>query len=213
MRPVQFTGDLYKSSQKRIGYLRSLVPGRPAAMTPSLDRQVAFVAIEAMNCWAGFSRALYLSTCRGAFRASRTRLHTSVALADDQAALRVACVRFKPHLANSSAAFTHREEPDWTDPNTLIILLREVGGSNAADVGAALSFQGRVLHDLPTLRNFYGHRAENTVAKARRIMVGYGLPSRLHPTEFCLAYEPGSTKSVIVNWLNELDLVQELLVS
>lgn len=213
MRPAHYTGDLYKSSRKRLGYLRSLAPSRPSAMTPALDRRVAFATIEAMNCWAGFARALYLSTCRHAYSGAHVRLSTSTFFPNDDDALRFACARFKPHLGGNAAPLTHRDEPNWLDPNTLLILLQDVGASNAGDVGAALSFQGRVLQDLPTFRNFYGHRAHNTVVKAQRRMINYGMSSTLHPTEFCLAYESGRTQSVLVTWLKEMDLVQELMVS
>lgn len=213
MHPVRLAPELYRQTRKRVAYLQTLLPPGPVTVNRHWDRTVSFVAIEAMNCWASYSRALYLSTCRGALTPQGKRLATKASLYKHDDALRFACVRFKPSLKNYSGPWTHREEPNWLDPNTLLILLQDAGASNAGDVGAALSFQGRVLQDLPSLRNFFAHRAQNTAEKASRKMLGYGLSPRLHPSTFCLSYESGSSRSVLFNWLSELDLVQELAVS
>lgn len=212
MRPVRVIRHLYLVARKRNAYLRSLVPQYPVVACKPLDRRVAYVAIELMNCWAGFSRALYLSSCRGALDSRHRRITILQPLQTDEDAIRFASMRFNPRLTQLSK-LTHRNEPAWLDPNVLITLLHDVGASNSGDVAAALSFQGRVLRDLPTIRNFYAHRAENTATKSRRLMVTYGLSSTNHPTEFCLAYESGRSQSVLLNWIDELTMIQELTVS
>jgi hypothetical protein len=178
-----------------------------------LDRNVSFVVIEAMNNWASFSRTLYLSTCRGARDWRLQRLTVNRPFGSDDEALHFAIKRYKPNFPAWPTRVTHRDEPNWLDPNTLLTLLNDLSASNAPDVNAALSFQGRVLTDLPTLRNFYAHRQENTAQKARRLMINYGIAPQIHPTEFCLSYESGKSQSIVLDWLDELLTVQEFAVT
>lgn len=108
---------------------------------------------------------------------------------------------------------TARNEPNWRDTNVLLRSLAHVGASNYLAVGAALSLQGRALLDLPSVRNFYGHRAHNTAQKV--IGVGgviqhYRVPSAPHPTSFCLAYETGRPRSIMSSWLEEINILTDL---
>lgn len=213
MRPVRGTAELHTICARRSAYLRTLLPAHLMAFSRSLDRNVSFVVIEAMNNWAAFSRTLYLSTCRGARDWRHNRITINQQFASDDHALHFAIARYKPKFPAWPTPITQRDEPNWLSPNTLLTLLTDLNASNAADVGAALSFQGRVLRDLPTLRNFYAHRQQNTARKAQRLMINYGLPANLHPTDFCLSYEAGSSQSILLNWLDELLIVQELSVT
>jgi hypothetical protein len=213
MRPVKVTQELYFITRRRSAYLRSLLPTQPSIFSKQLDRRVAFVAIELLNSWAGYSRALYLSTCRGALDARLRKLTINQHFATDEEALYFAAKRFNPKLRPWPTRITHRDEPDWLDPNILLILLDDLGASNSLDVGAALSFDWQVFRDLPTVRNFYAHRRENTARKTQQLMITYGLSPVLHPTEFCLAYERGKSQSILLNWVDEMNQVQELAVS
>ncbi|GAB3615901.1 hypothetical protein GCM10027416_04580 [Okibacterium endophyticum] len=128
-------------------------------------------------------------------------------------AMNQAVWRFKPSLAGTRGPWTHRQEPDWLDPNTLLILLDLVGASNSGDVSAALSLRARALTDLPSLRNFYAHRAMNTAEKVRKMGLNYSIPSVHHPVELCLGYAPGRPQSVLADWVSELRLITDLATS
>jgi hypothetical protein len=213
VRPVRYAQELYTVCARRSMYLRTLVPSAPVPFSRELDRNVSFVVIEVMNNWASFSRTLYLTTCRGARDSRRQRLTINRTFGSDDEALHFAIARYKPHFPAWPTRIRHRNEPDWISPNTLLTLINDLNASNAGDVSAALSFQGRVLRDLPTVRNFYAHRQANSAKKARRLMINYGIPPNLHPTDFCLSYESGMSQSILLNWLDELLSVQELAVT
>lgn len=213
MQTVSEVRDLHLVARKRIDYLESMVPNILVRPSRALDKDISFVVIELLNCWANFSRALYFSSCRGARDGMGNKIVTTLPLGSLDDALDQAVWRFKPSVAGLPGPWTHREEPNWLDPNTLLILLQLVGASNSGDVSAALSFQTRALVDLPSLRNFYAHRTKNTAEKVRRMAITYSLPSIHHPAELCLGYAPGRPQSILADWVSELRLITDLATS
>lgn len=213
MRPVHDLERLHKSVRKRLNLIEAKLPTGPTVEALMHDRVVSFATIEAANAWASYSRALFLSTCRGAVTAARVKVETNKSFATDTDALRFAAQLYKNYTLNPAVPLTHRDEPNWFDPNVLLKCLDSAGASNFLDVGAALSFQGHVLKDLPTIRNFYAHRAENTARKVKTIAVALGVPADRHPTEVCLAFPANKSISVLRMYLRELQLLAELAIS
>lgn len=210
MRPTASTADLYKVARRRFGHLRTLIPTAPVPVTQDVDRATAFVAIELLNLWAQFSRSLYLASCRGARGQGGVRISTTVPYVDDNESLRLATNHVRGRTMAAGAKITSRDEPNWFDPNTLLRALDHVGASNHGAVGAALSLQGRVLRDLPSVRNFYGHRAANTAAKVvgtRGVIQHYAVSRAAHPTVFCLDYEVGRPRPVLGVWLEDINIL------
>lgn len=209
MRAVRDVGDLYTVARRRIIYVESLLPSTRVAVTRDVDRAVAFASIELLNCWAGFSRSLYFSACFGARDASGASISTSVNLRDGLDAQLFAAQRFTRRSLQRGAV-THRDEPNWLQSSTLITLLNDTGASNLATVSTALAGNRRVLTDLPSVRNFFGHRGQDTARKAAGVGRNYGKPAHLHPAELCVSFAPGRPQSIIRDWAADLRDIMKL---
>lgn len=183
--------------------------------SPPVDKATAFVALELMNQWVQFARCLYLMSCRGAKDSGGARIACAhVAYVDDNESLRVAANNFRPAWRQIApgTVMRPRDEPNWLDPKVLLEALRHVGASNEPSVAMALTHQTRALLDLPSVRNFFGHRSKNTAQKVvgpHGVTVRYVLPPVEHPTEFCIAYEPSSPLPVLGAWLEDIRTIEE----
>jgi hypothetical protein len=181
-----------------------------AGVTGHKDRDVvvAYVAIEALNAWALFSRSFYLSCAFGALT-ERKKVVATTPTADPLGAA-ITCInsRVRP---NTLGAWSRRDEPAWHDPNVLLRVCGNVGCSIHVQIGNAFSLSQNVFKDLPVLRNFFAHRNGQTSQAAKNIAARYMLPSHLSPTELLLSVSPGATERVILEWLTEMLITAEFL--
>lgn len=176
---------------------------------PDRDVTVAYVAIEALNAWALFSRSYYLSCVLGARTERRKHVTLTVAPSDP---LGAAITHYKPRAQPNAAGIWHRrDEPTWHDPNVLMTLCKKVGCSIQPQISAAFSLNQNVFRDLPVFRNFFAHRNGQTSEAAKNIAPRYTLPTHLSPTEILLAVSPGSASSVVDEWLAEIKITAECL--
>ncbi len=167
------------------------------------------MSIELLNTWASFSRALYFSVCLGARDTSGNKITTNPVLRDYLDAQFHAAQRFARRPL-TRGRITHRDEPNWFDKNTLITLMTDIGATNSATVVGALAYPSRVLTDLPSVRNFYGHRGEDTARKAANVARHYGMTSQTHPTNLCLTFVPGRPQSILSDWVTDVTEIIEL---
>lgn len=212
MHPVRDVGDLYLVARRRIAYVESLLPSTRVPVSREVDRAVAFATIELLNCWAGFSRSLYFSACFGSRDVRGGRILTTLSLRDVLDAQLFAAQRFTRRRLQRGAV-THRDEPNWLQPSTLITLLDDIGATNLGTVTTALAGKSRVLTDLPSVRNFFGHRGQDTARKAAAVGRNYGMPGHLHPAELCVSFAPGRPQSIIRDWAADLREITKLAVA
>ena len=160
------------------------------------DIVVAFVAIEALNAWALFSRSFYLSCAIGSETERRKPITLATATADPLGAAITCCNnRARP---NAAGLWHRRDEPTWHDPNVLMKVCGNIGCSLQTQIGQAFSLNQNVFNDLPVFRNFFAHRNGQTSQAARNIASRYTLPSKLSPTDLLLAVSPGSIAPLMV---------------
>ncbi|MFB3978784.1 hypothetical protein [Microbacterium proteolyticum] len=178
-------------------------------MTHQLDREVSFAAVELLNTWARFSRTMYFSVCRGVRGADGLLVKTTVKFADFDSAQRHAAQHFRKKPLHPGQ-LTHRDEPNWLEPTVLQKLLHDIGSTNAATIDAALSVPTRVFQGLPPVRNFYGHRGQDTARKASNVGRQYQLSGSLHPTELCLSFAPNRPQSILRDWTFDLRTIMRL---
>ncbi|MDQ1546349.1 MAG: hypothetical protein QOH69_1253 [Actinomycetota bacterium] len=212
MHQVASVDKLRRIAFQRVDYLRSVVVPFTVRDHPA-DRAVSFAAIELLNCWNGFSRAYYLSTCARWKWADGTKVTTTTRLSTTEDALTHAVHTCNKGLRKSSGPWSHAQEPVWFDSGVLLKLMTSVGASNTTALSSALSVPNRVLKDLTTVRNFLAHRAENTAVKAKRIGANYAAPPGSDPVEICLLNAPGRPQSVIADWCSELRLIFDIATS
>ena len=173
------------------------------------DIVVAYVAIEALNAWALFSRSFYLSCALGAIT-ERRKAVTLTAVTTDPLGAAITCCnnRARPNVAS---LWHRRDEPTWHDPNVLMRVCGNVGCSIQSKIGQAFSLNQNVFNDLPVFRNFFAHRNVQTSQAARNIASRYTLPSKLSPTDLLLAVSPGASDPVIIEWLAEIKITADFL--
>jgi hypothetical protein len=93
----------------------------------------------------------------------------------------------------------------------LMTVCAKLGCSIQAEITASFSLQQNVFNDLPVLRNFFAHRNEGTCKAARFLAPRYTLPSTLSPAELLLAASPGAATSIILAWLDEMNITAQFM--
>jgi hypothetical protein len=195
----------------RLGRLeKRLNDARALTNRTERDVAVAYVAIEALNVWAMFSRSFYLSCGFGARTERKRTIAVTVGATADH--LGLAITKYKKSAKPNAAGEWHRrDEPAWHDPNVLMTVCANLGCSNQTAIEASFSLQQKVFNDLPVFRNFFAHRNRGTSIAARNIAPHYTLPSSLTPTEILLSVSPGTSTSVLLGWLDEISITAEFL--
>jgi len=150
----------------------------------ALDRQTAFVVVEAHSLWSSYCRSFYLS-CAFAAR-DRTGTHVlgrHAAYATEQDALTRAIYAVKPQYqqAGRTGPWTPYDEPAWADPLVFGRGYRTWRPLTWEPFAAPL-LPGRALNQLATFRNFYAHRGIVAARKVQRLATSYRLHTSLHPT-------------------------------
>jgi hypothetical protein len=183
-----------------------------SALTNNTDRDVAvaYVAIEALNAWALFSRSFYLSCAFGARTERKKGVTITVSPAADHLGLAVTQYK-KLAKPNAAGAWHRRDEPAWHDPNVLMTVCSNLGCSIQTAVENSFTLRQNVFKDLPVFRNFFAHRSEGTCRAARDIAPRYTLPSSLTPTDILISVSPGSSTSVLLGWLDEIAITAEFM--
>ncbi len=212
MRPSKHLQELHDKVARRLHKYRLLADSANRNLSwPESDQMISYVTIRCLNTWAVFSRAYFLSCVLSPWRESGSRIslkNPNVHTFDD--AINTAMLRLRPNLWRSRR--TRRNEEPWRKPNTLIVSCREIGCSNHQEILRAFSIQAGVFDNLPAFRNFYAHRDEHTAMEAKRIAARqYSMQVSGHPTEILLRPAYGRPQSLILDWIDEINITVELL--
>jgi len=211
MRPVRLLGDLERVATRRALTLRTLVHHYPTAVGSKEDRVVSYVAIEALNLWASFVRSYYLSCVLGVKTRAGLKITISmpgISTASDAVIFSIR--RMKPGV-NTAQKLYRRDEPAWHEPHTILTLLAALGSSNLSQVHAALGYRTSAFKHLPTFRNFFAHRNEDTAKKTVQIARSYGISTKLRPSEILCTRLGRRPQNVLADWLDDVRNVIGLL--
>ena len=213
MNPSYRLEKLNAAARHRITRLRTAVGPLSLPVSPDADRLVAWTMIEARNLWAGFLRAYYLSAAIHARTMSGKKIEfVSAALPDVPSALRFA-VRYLKDPTFKKAFVSRRDEPTWDNANDFLRLLRGVGASNLPRIQAGFAYTTTFFIFLPTIRNFYAHRCDDTSRKAGNVGVKLGLSAipNLHATEIMCSRLSKRPQNIATDWLDDIGNVIDLL--
>jgi hypothetical protein len=112
----------------------------------------------------------------------------------------------KQKRPDSNGVWDRRDEPNWVDPNTLLTLSRDLKCSNESAISVALSTGTTTFSDLPTFRNFFAHRNQDTAEKVAVKAAALLIPPSLRPVEALLFRPPSRSMPLISVWLAEIRL-------
>ena len=206
---------LSTAAKGRIARIRFRAKQLSLPATPDKDVVAGWAVIESLNVWAGFLRAYYLSGAIRTRTVSGVRItFTAAAFPSSQAALIFAVKKLKTkHF--SKPVVSRRDEPAWHNSKDIRALLRGLGVSNLPQVYAAFSYSTKFFDFLPTIRNFYAHRCDETFRKAALIGVRLGLTAtpQLRPTEIMCSKLSKRPENVLTDWLDDMASVIDLLCS
>lgn len=211
MRPT--TGpinQLTQSAETRLARLRDLCDGLALPTTPPDRRLISYTVIEAANLWAAYSRCFFISAALGARDRTGQRIVAATAHSPSDAE-DLAVHALHPKLRGKNGPWSRRDQPDWQNKGHLLRALDYVGATVYAPVDQALSYPTRVLADLPTMRNFYAHKAERAADPARKLGRHYGITRRVSPPELLCTVPKSGGDALLNEWLDDLSAIIGLM--
>jgi hypothetical protein len=213
MQRVAWLGRLEEVAIRRALRLRSLVDTYSVPVPSDQDRIVSYVTIEALNLWASFARAYYVSSVLGARISAGGKVTVQKrGIRTPGDAITFSVQRLGPRR-RAAGPWKRRDEPAWHTPSTLLTLFEDLGASNLKEVQRAFGYQTRVFGQLPTFRNFFAHRNEESAEKTAQIARAYGLSPRLRPSEVLCSRTVGRPQNILADWLDDLRNVMQLMCS
>jgi hypothetical protein len=181
---------------------------------PSRESKAAIssIVIDALNTWANFSKAYYLSTRLGAYLQAHGYITTTRPFSNFNDAIGDAILLYKPRaIPLSSGEWRRRDEPAWHDSNVLLGCCNTVGASNVSHMNAAFSVGTRVFKDLPVFRNYLAHKNMRSQVAAQSLAPNYVIPATLRPFEILLQTPLRAFDPLLKVWLYELEIVVSFL--
>lgn len=213
MKPVRDFGELRRRGTRQLYKIRGIAA--QSVMSPysrEKDRNLSWVTIESLNLWSEFCRAYFLSGLWSA------RLESGVQVVcgnnigyNFEQAIGSILLSFNRRVPQAGK-LTRRDEPTWHEPKTLITGCTNMGASNLSQVQAALSIGSSVFIHLPTCRNFFAHRNDDTAIKVLTLgQSSYSMFGKIHPFEVLTASAYGRPQSLILDFIDDLWATMELL--
>ncbi len=98
------------------------------------------------------------------------------------------------------------KEPTVRYPKDTEKILSGCAASNLGSLQRALALNSAVFHDIPTIRNFYAHRNEDTWRKVKNKARSLGLHGVGCAEDLVSGYLPGRPVTMMEDWLNESEL-------
>jgi hypothetical protein len=169
-----------------------------------IDRAIAFVTIESLSAWSGFSREFYLS-CAFLYPKTiggRHVAHKQANIVGERDALVHSIQRLKGITARGRIA--PRDEPVWHEKRALPTLSSSLQLSNHNSVLRGFSYPTTFFDDLPPVRNFYAHRSRETAGRVLNVARRYGNPAVRHPNELINYVQQGRVQTLLQEWLSDM---------
>lgn len=210
MRAVAELGRLWKQCARRLVCLRAFVEACQIPVSSEEDRVISYVTIEGVNLWASFVREYYVSCALGARCMAGARVTIAVGGIRNSGDAITFAIRYFMS-GKKGPPWQRRDEPVWYRPNTLLQLMQALGTSNMAQVRAGFGYQTPAFTHMPTFRNFFAHRNEETARKVATIASYYGLSSAMRPSGILRSRSWGRPQSVLADWLDDIRQVVGLL--
>ncbi len=216
MHPARNFNILHKSVSKRLSRLRLIASQaclRPQNEFSETNREISFVTIELHTTIANFTRSYFLSCILNPKSKSGTRITCNPGIVSYTDAIDASMKACKNSVWRKSPGinWSRRDEPPWHQSNTLISSCHEISCSYQANILTAFAVPTTVFNGLTIFRNFYAHRNENTVNLVRNLAISYGISAAGHPTQILCSAAYGRPQSMILDWIDDTDIITDLL--
>lgn len=212
MRYTRHAASLERGTSANLSRLSKLLGAASGGTWDRLSEDVvSYVAIEALNTWANFSRAYYVSCFLGLRLRSGSTVTTSPPFPgntpNDAIGYAVNRWREKKNKRKTlpNGTWDSRDEPRWHDINKLLTLCADLNCSHIASVSRATSTTSRVFADLATFRNFFAHRNQFLEDEVMMRTASLGLPAKLRPAEALVYRPPSRPVGTLDQWLIDLN--------
>lgn len=97
-----------------------------------------------------------------------------------------------------------RLEPTIRRPSDVVRVLSQLQTRNISSVRSAAAYPATFLDLLPTFRNFFAHRNQDTTMKVKNKIRNLGIPANDHPAKLLFKPIPDRPVRVCEDWFNEL---------
>jgi hypothetical protein len=203
VRHVPDVRRLGTQGRRRALTLRVLVATLIPPLADEEKRRVSFATVEALNLWAGFARAMYVSTALSARDQFGARIATAQpGLRTVADAITFAVHSDKPKLATRSGPWTPFDEPSWATLNSFENVMVALNPSNLSAIIAGVSYDPNAFRDLKQARNFFAHRSESTARHIPAIARRNLLSPTLHPVDLLCSRPRGRPQTLIADWID-----------
>lgn len=217
MRHTRRLDTLYVAARKCLRRLRVEVEGIDRRLPErQIEVPMCRVTIDAHNTWANFARAYFLSVMYGTKRMKGPRViggHGLGGLTEDLA-IEMAIIALDPKKSPRIACggtWHRREEPTWHDSTKFLNICTALKFPNIVEIRNGLSSGSRVFLDLPVFRNYFAHRNRRTRFAAVSLAPRYGIPPLERPSQILLRRPLNVGQSLILDWLDYMELTVEFL--
>jgi hypothetical protein len=213
MRPHKNLIKLQKAAIKRLTKLEHLSNNiLSISSNREIETLLTYITIETLNTWSNFSRSFYLSCTLSAKTVSGKKIIISSTIANFNDAVGLVIPLYKRSATPNHAGIWHRRhEPTWHDPNVIMKICNHIGCSNITQIQLGFSGGLTVFKNLPTFRNFYAHRNQQTEYAAMQIATQYGISNLLKPSQILLSLPLNRRQILLLEWIDELRLTVEYL--
>lgn len=207
MRQVNSFKSLHAAFEHRVVRLAVLAGEAERFDLPLKRRAASYLAIEIHNCWAGFARASYLSSMCGV-----------KTLGGKWAQPRLGCSPTSDDALNKAIALlSHRggrhSEPHWFDKTIVTRLANNFDLTNTTSIASGFAYQTSIFSMLPTFRNYFAHKCEETAAKVEKLRK-QKIPSyRGCPSQLLIDPQSGAAPSLMVEWVHDVRTMGQLLLN
>jgi hypothetical protein len=111
----------------------------------------------------------------------------------------------------SPLTISRRDEPTLRSPRDVSKVMVAAAASNLASVQNALALNSSVFGEISAMRNFYAHRNADTMDRARRVALTWGIARLAHVDEVANLAKANRPVPVLDEWVVEVrDFMREL---
>lgn len=209
MRATRHLGRLNSAVAGRLSRLRQIHTAVLGLGGPRSLPDVSYLAIELDNLIMAAMRQFMISTLTGARTASGQKITSIPSFSDEGEVAAYALSVLSPvgyGKLGSPQRLSRRDEFKIREPRSVEKVVASCAASNLISVQAAYAYNTGVFTYLPTIRNFYAHRNDDTWRKVKNVAGGVGVYGIKYPDQLLLTQLSNRPVTVFEDWCDDVEL-------